>query len=53
MWKGLVDWAKTSLLRPDLPLANPGDLDIPQCVDTADEAIAILREHHARWRQKT
>lgn len=49
MWRGLVDWAKTELLRSDLSLASTGDLDIPRCVDTADEAIALLREHHARW----
>jgi hypothetical protein len=39
----------TSQLRPDLPLACAEDLDIPQCVASADEAIALLREHHAKW----
>jgi hypothetical protein len=24
-------------------------MKIPRCVDGADEAIAIIREHHARW----
>src|SRR5580765_6656981 len=42
MWQGLVEWAKTSMLDPRLALANPEDLKIPRCVDTADEAIAIL-----------
>lgn len=50
MWAGLVEWAKGQLLTAQLPLANPGDMDIPRCVNTADEAIALIREHHARWR---
>ncbi len=50
MWADLVDWARTHLLASQPPLANPEDMTIPRCVDTADEAIALLREHHARWR---
>jgi hypothetical protein len=49
MYADLVEWARTYLLRPQLPLASPEDLAIPRCVNTADEAIALLREHHARW----
>jgi hypothetical protein len=49
MWTGLVDWAKSSLLKTDPPLANPADLEIPRCVETADEAIALIREHHELW----
>jgi len=51
MWPGLVEWARTSLLSTEPPLANAEDLDIPRCVATGDEAIAILREHHERWRR--
>jgi uncharacterized protein (TIGR00730 family) len=49
MWTELVDWAKKNLLKPELNLANPDDLAIPRCVKTADEAIALLRDHHAKW----
>jgi hypothetical protein len=49
MWKGLVDWASTSMLDPRLHLANPDDLKIPRCVETADEAIAVVRELHGVW----
>lgn len=49
MWAELVDWAKKNLLSTDPPLASPGDMDIPQCVNTADEAISLVREHHHRW----
>jgi hypothetical protein len=50
MWKALVEWATTSMLDPRLALANPEDLKIPRCVDTADEAIAILRDVQAKWK---
>jgi uncharacterized protein (TIGR00730 family) len=50
MWKGLVDWAGAQMLRPGFDLANAEDIEIPECVDTAEEAIAIIREHQARWR---
>ena len=50
MWKGLVEWASESMLDPRLHLANPEDLKIPLCLETADEAIAIVRDLHAKWR---
>ena len=53
MWKGLVDWARTALLDPRLVLASPEDLEIPQYVETADEAIAMVRDLHAKWRADT
>lgn len=49
MWPGLVQWARASMLSTDPPLANAEDLLIPRCVANADEAIAIIREHHRRW----
>jgi uncharacterized protein (TIGR00730 family) len=49
MWSGLIDWTRNSLLTSDPPLANADDINIPQCVNTADEAIALIRESHARW----
>jgi uncharacterized protein (TIGR00730 family) len=51
MWEGLVGWAKEQLLRTDPPLANAEDMEIPTCVATADEAIALVRKHHADWAQ--
>jgi uncharacterized protein (TIGR00730 family) len=50
MWADLVEWAREHLLTSQPPLANPEDMAIPRCVNTADEAIALIREHHARWR---
>lgn len=49
MWTGLVDWTKASLLSTQPPLANPEDMAIPRCVETADEAVALIRQHHAQW----
>ena len=49
MWKGLVEWARTSMLDPRLALANAHDLEIPRCLETADEAIALVRELHGHW----
>jgi uncharacterized protein (TIGR00730 family) len=43
MWPGLVDWARASLLSTQPPLANPEDMNIPRCVNSADEAIVLLR----------
>jgi uncharacterized protein (TIGR00730 family) len=53
MWTGLVDWAKASMLDPAMPLASAGDLQIPICLDTADEAIAVVRDLHAKWQAQT
>ena len=49
MWPGLVEWAAQSMLDPRMPLASPEDVRIPQCLETADEAIAVVRGLHAQW----
>jgi len=36
MWQGLVDWARTAMLS----------------ATGADEAIALIREHHTRWLER-
>ena len=51
MWKGLVDWARAAMLDPRLALANAADLQIPLCLETADEAIAVVRDLHSKWKQ--
>jgi hypothetical protein len=52
MWKGIVEWAKTAMLDPRLALINPEDLQIPQCLETADEAIAVVRDLHGKWKAR-
>ena len=49
MWTGLVDWARTCLAGSTPALASIEDMSIPICVDTADEAIALLREQQVKW----
>jgi uncharacterized protein (TIGR00730 family) len=49
MWQDLVDWARTHMLRPGFELASAKDFEIPRCVADADQAVALVREHHARW----
>jgi uncharacterized protein (TIGR00730 family) len=49
MWPGLVEWARGSMLSVDPPLVNVEDMAIPCCVAGADEAIALIREHHGKW----
>jgi uncharacterized protein (TIGR00730 family) len=49
MWPGFVEWARSAMLEFETPLASPEDFNIPRCVATGDEAMAIIREHHASW----
>jgi uncharacterized protein (TIGR00730 family) len=49
MWTGVVDWARAAMLRPDVPMANPADMDIPQCVGSVEETIAIIRQDREDW----
>jgi uncharacterized protein (TIGR00730 family) len=53
MWKELVEWARQYLLNAEPALISPQDMDIPQCVATADEAIALLRGHHEQWQKSS
>jgi uncharacterized protein (TIGR00730 family) len=52
MWADLVEWTRKHLLSTQPPLADPVDLAIPRCVNTADEAIALIREYHTAWKAK-
>jgi uncharacterized protein (TIGR00730 family) len=53
MWPGLVKWAQGAMLASDPPLASAKDLAIPRCVADADEAVAVIREHHRRWKAES
>ena len=52
MWNGLVEWVEESMRDPRRPLANAEDVKIPQCMETADEAIAVVRGLHEAWKVK-
>jgi len=53
MWTDFVAWARNYLLRPDFELAAPEDIEIPRCVDTADEAVALLKPRYDEWLRKS
>jgi uncharacterized protein (TIGR00730 family) len=51
-WDGLVEWARTEMLRSDSPLISPGDLKIPQILPDGAAIVQVIRNHHAEWKQR-
>jgi uncharacterized protein (TIGR00730 family) len=49
MWKDLVAWTHQHMLVPGSEMVSPLDLEIPQCVNTVEEAIEIVRKDHLEW----
>jgi uncharacterized protein (TIGR00730 family) len=49
MWAELVEWSRRSMLRKGNELASEIDFTIPHCVNTIEEAVAIIRENRAAW----
>jgi uncharacterized protein (TIGR00730 family) len=49
MWEELVEWSKKYMLQPEFEMANKEDLQIPHCVKTAAETIALIRSAHEEW----
>lgn len=47
MWADFIEWTRTHFLPNKL--VNPEDLKIPYCVNTPEEAIAILKKYHDAW----
>jgi predicted Rossmann-fold nucleotide-binding protein len=47
MWEEFLVWARKNLLEKKL--VNPEDLEIPYCVKTAEEAVAIIQKYHKKW----
>jgi uncharacterized protein (TIGR00730 family) len=53
MWPGLIAWAREAMLSVEPPLASVEDFAIPHCVEDADAAIAVVRQHHSAWVTRT
>jgi uncharacterized protein (TIGR00730 family) len=49
MWRHLVEWGREHWIDGDGNLADPDDLEIPVCVDTVDEAVAVIRRNLEEW----
>ena len=47
MYAELVAWCRDHMLRPELNLAHPADLALPQCVEDGAGVLRIVREHHS------
>jgi uncharacterized protein (TIGR00730 family) len=45
LWPGLVELVRSSMLSFETPLIDAADVDIPICVENADEAIEIIHRH--------
>jgi hypothetical protein len=51
MWFDLVAWAKKYMVEGKFSLANLEDIIIPDCVDTVEEAITILKKSQVEWQE--
>lgn len=49
MWSGLIEWARESMLAPGGELVSAVDLQIPVCVNTIEETLALIRESRTAW----
>ena len=49
MWADLVEWARKAMLIEGSELASDVDFKIPHCVNTIDDALALIRENRAAW----
>jgi hypothetical protein len=49
MWAELVEWGRRSMLRKGNELASDIDFTIPDCVNTIDECVALIRENRTAW----
>src|SRR6187399_790238 len=45
MWADLVEWARHAMLVEGNELASEEDFQIPRCVNTIEEALALIREN--------
>lgn len=54
MWHDLVDWTRRHMVEspPGRELADPGDTEIPRCVDTVEAAVSIIEEDLRRFRSE-
>ena len=49
MWAELVDWGRRTMLREGEELASDVDFDIPVCVDTIEQTVALVRKNREVW----
>ncbi len=47
-WEGMIKWMKETVLEQEHNI-GPGDLDLFQIVDSADEAVVIITEFYSKY----
>lgn len=52
MWTDLIRWVDKHMVQGTTPFIAPTDLHIPHCVDSFDEAIALLKQSHQQWQEQ-
>ncbi|MCU0579423.1 MAG: LOG family protein [Desulfobacterota bacterium] len=52
MWTDLLEWARSNMVDSGHGLADAMDMNIPQCVDCLDDAVAVIRRHYERWERE-
>ncbi len=48
-WNGLLEWARATMVEGPELLADPVDIQIPLCVDKAEDALEVIGKHYAKW----
>jgi hypothetical protein len=48
-----VAWARNNLLRPEFELRCSEEIGISRCVQTAEEAVALIKPHYDDWLRKS
>jgi uncharacterized protein (TIGR00730 family) len=49
MWADLVEWGRRTMLKHGSELANDIDFEIPDCVNTIEETVVLIRDNRERW----
>lgn len=49
MWADLVEWGRKTMLKKESELASDVDFTIPHCVNTIEEAIALVQDSRKAW----
>jgi uncharacterized protein (TIGR00730 family) len=49
MWPELIEWARKSMLVEGSELASEVDFEIPECVGSIEETVALISKHRAQW----
>ncbi len=49
MWAELVEWGRGTMLKEGSELASGVDFTIPLCVNTIEEAVAVVGENRGAW----